>query len=201
VEIARSAVDAAPQLMNAISALADALRVSGQPGEAMNVLRLALKLVPGHPPTLDRMEWASVELGDLDSAVDYRILRLRQSGQAARAERLQEAAATLGAAGARRRDLQEEIDQLRAQIAERPPFSDAPTTNSIGDRLALAYSQAAAWPEAVTWIERAYAHRPGRLRRMLLDLPFDFRGLSSEPRFVRLLKMAGLEDLLPPAPK
>jgi tetratricopeptide (TPR) repeat protein len=197
VAVARTAVDEAPQLMNAISALADALRVAGEHSEAVEVLRRALKLVPGHPPTLDRLEWAYVQLGDLDSAVDYRALRLRQNGQAARAERLEDAVSAIGAAEARRRDLLAEIDQLRAQAAERPAFSDAPTTNSIGDRLALAYSQVGAWTDAVTWIERAYAHRPGRLRRMLMDLAFDLRGLSTERRFVRLLQLAGLEDLLP----
>ena len=199
VEVARRAVDAAPQLMNAIGSLAEALRVSGQHAEALDVLRRALKLVPGHPPTLDRLEWVSVELGDVDSAVEYRTLRLRLAGQSERAERLQAAARTIGAVEARRQDLQEEIEQLRIQAEARPPFADAPTTNSIGDRLALAYSQAAAWPEAVTWIERAFAHRPARLRRLLIELPFDLQGLSSEPRFVRLLRLAGLEDLLPGA--
>jgi serine/threonine protein kinase/Tfp pilus assembly protein PilF len=196
VEAARTAVDVAPQLMNALSALADALRVAGQPAEAVDVLRRALKLVPGHLPTLDRLEWACVELGDLDTAVDYRALRLRQSGQAARADQLQQDAAAVGAGEARRRDLLMEIEQLRPQADQRAPFADGRTTNSIGDRLALAYSQVGDWPEAVAWIDRAYAHRPGRLRRMLMDLPFDRRGLSTERRFVRLVQLAGLEDLL-----
>ncbi|HXT68144.1 MAG TPA: protein kinase [Vicinamibacterales bacterium] len=196
IDAARAAVEAAPQMMNALSALADALRVAGQHAEALNVLRRALKIVPGHLPTLDRLAWTCAELGDVDTAVDYRALRLRQSGQADRADQLQESAAHLAAVEAWRRDLLVEVDRLQAQAAEHAPFSDGPTTNSIGDRLALAHSQLGDWPAAVTWIERAYAHRPGRLRRMLMDLPFDLRGLSTERRFVRLLQLAGLEDLV-----
>jgi hypothetical protein len=30
---------------------------------------------------------------------------------------------------------------------------------------------------------------------MLMDLPFDLKGLSTQPRFVRLLRLAGVEDL------
>ena len=196
VDAARDAVDAAPQMMNALSALADALRVAGEHAEALTVLRRALKIVPGHLPTLDRLAWACVQLGDLDSAVDYRALRLRQSGQADRADQIQQDAAQLGAAEAWRRDLLVEVERLQAQASERAPFSEGPTTNSIGDRLALAHSLLGHWPAAVTWIDRAYAHRPGRLRRMLMDLPFDLRGLSTDRRFVRLLQLAGLEDLL-----
>jgi hypothetical protein len=164
------------------------------------VSRRQLKLVPDHLPTLERLEWACVELGDLDTAVDYRTLRLRQSGLIARADALQEHAGTHGAAEARRRDLLAEVEQLRVEVAEHPPFSAGPTTNSAGDRLALAYSQVGDWPNAVMWIERAYAHRPGRLRRLLMDLPYDLRGLATERRFVRLLRLAGIEDLLPAAP-
>lgn len=194
--VARTAVDVAPQLMNALGALADALRVAGQHSEALDVLRRALKIVPGHPPTLDRLEWACVELGDLESAVHYRALKLRQSGQSARADELQQLAATAGAAEARRRDLHAEIDGLQKHITGHGPFSREMTTNSPGDRLALAYSQLGDWPNAVRWIERAYANRPGRLRRLLMDLPFDRRGLSTESRFVRLLQLAGLDDLV-----
>jgi len=46
------------------------------------------------------------------------------------------------------------------------------------------------------WVVRGYYVRPGRLIRVLTDLPFDRRGLASDPRYARLLRTAGLEFLL-----
>jgi len=48
----------------------------------------------------------------------------------------------------------------------------------------------------VDWVERAWQHRPVRLRRMLTDSPFDRRGLAVDPRYARLLRAAVMEDLL-----
>jgi hypothetical protein len=45
----------------------------------------------------------------------------------------------------------------------------------------------------MVWIERWYAKRPGRLRRTLMDLPIDRKGLATHPRYARLLRVAGLE--------
>lgn len=196
IDTARQAVDIAPQMMNALSALADGLRSGGRYDEEVDVLRRAIKIVPSHMPTMERLEWAFSEMGDADAAIHYRALRLRQSGQVDRADQLQKDADAFGAAEARRRDLLVEVDRLLGQSNLQSPFDDTPTNNSIGDRLALTYSQLGDWPNATVWIERAYAHRPGRLRRLLMDLPFDRRGLSTERRFVRLLQLAGLEELL-----
>jgi hypothetical protein len=52
--------------------------------------------------------------------------------------------------------------------------------------------------QAMDWVERAYHRRPGRLRRMLTDLPYDHHGLATDPRYARLLRTAGLDDLLAP---
>jgi hypothetical protein len=65
----------------------------------------------------------------------------------------------------------------------------------VGDRIALAYSDLGEWASAVTWIERAYTQRPGRLRRLIMDMPFDRAGLATDRRYLRLLRVAGLEDL------
>jgi hypothetical protein len=46
------------------------------------------------------------------------------------------------------------------------------------------------------WIERAYQRRPGRLRRLLTDHLYDHHGLAVDPRYARLLRVAGLEELL-----
>ena len=52
------------------------------------------------------------------------------------------------------------------------------------------------WSKAMDWVERGYLHRPGRLRRVLTDMPFDRRGLERDPRYARLLRTAGLTQLL-----
>jgi hypothetical protein len=46
------------------------------------------------------------------------------------------------------------------------------------------------------WVERAYERRPGRLRRVLTDQTFDQRGLAVDPRYARLLRVAGLASLV-----
>ncbi len=48
----------------------------------------------------------------------------------------------------------------------------------------------------MNWVQRGYEKRPGRLRRMLTDLPVDFRGLAVDPRYARLMRVAGMEDLI-----
>jgi hypothetical protein len=46
------------------------------------------------------------------------------------------------------------------------------------------------------WVEQAYERRPGRLRRMLTNHRFNHQGLAVDPRYPRLLRVAGLEELL-----
>ena len=46
------------------------------------------------------------------------------------------------------------------------------------------------------WVERGYMKRPGRLRRVLTDMPFNRHGLERDPRYARLLRSAGLTELL-----
>jgi hypothetical protein len=66
----------------------------------------------------------------------------------------------------------------------------------LSDRILIALAELGEWTSAMDWVERAYHRRPGRLRRLLTDLPYDHHGLASDPRYARLLRTAGLEDLL-----
>ena len=52
------------------------------------------------------------------------------------------------------------------------------------------------WTRAMDWVERGYLRRPGRLRRVLTDLPYNRSGLAVDPRYARLLRTAGLGDLI-----
>ena len=185
------AVASTPQHWNG---LGDVLLAAGRNEEALDALRGAISRQAGYGTALERMELALVRLGRLDEAIDFRIAQLRTSGRAERAEVLQEEAGTLGPDAARRRDLLREVDQWLAEAGRTDPF-DRSQTRTTADRLIIAYCELGDWASAMTWIERAYANKPGRLRRVLMDLPIDRKGLATNPRYARLLRVAGLEGI------
>ena len=82
------------------------------------------------------------------------------------------------------------------EAAAGDPFAHHPAARALGDRIALAYSDLGEWANALTWIERAYTNRPSRMRRLVMDMPFDRQGLATDRRYTRLIRVAGLEDLL-----
>ena len=185
------AVASTPQHWNG---LGDVLLAAGKHEEALDALRRAISLQAGYGTALERMELALVKLGRLEEAVDFRIAQLRTSGRAERAELLQEESGSLGPEEARRRDLQRDVEQLLVEASKTNPFEKGQTRTNA-DRLIIAYSWLGDWANAMTWIERSYANRPGRLRRVLMDLPIDRKGLATDPRYARLLRVAGLEGI------
>ncbi len=196
VEAAEAAVALDSKMPSFLNALGDALRAAGRHEDAIGVLRRAIALQPTFGPSLERMERELAQIGDVEGATDFRLSQLRTSGDHARAGLLAEEIERLGPAEARRRDLGRELDQLLAEAEAGDPFAAHPAARSIGDRVALAYSDLGDWANAATWLERAHAYRPGRLRRLVMDMPFDLKGLATERRYVRLLRVAGLEDLM-----
>jgi hypothetical protein len=168
------------------------LMAAGRNEEALDALREAIRSQAAYGPALERMELALVRLGRLDEAVDFRIARVRASGHHERAELLQQEVATLGPETARRNDLQREVEFLLAEAARSDPFAKS-QTRTTADRLVMAYSDLGDWTSAMTWVERSYARQPGRLRRVIMDLPIDRQGLATDPRYARLLRVAGLE--------
>ncbi len=196
VEAAEAAVALDPTLPSVLNALGDALRAAGRHTDAVAVLRRAIALQPAFGASVERIERELAQIGDLDGATDFRLSYLRTLGDRARAARLAEDIERLGPAEARRLDLRRDLDQLLVEAEAGDPFVAHPVVRSVGDRIALAYSDLGEWSHAVTWIERAYAHRPGRLRRLIMDMPFDRAGLASDRRYSRLLRVAGLEDLI-----
>jgi tetratricopeptide (TPR) repeat protein len=196
VAAAEAAVALEPKLPSVLNALGDALRAAGRHAEAVTVLRRAIALQPSYGPSVERIERELADAGDFESAADFRLSRLRTIGDPARAEQFTNDIDQVGPAEARRRDLRRELDQLLVDAATGDPFESHPAGRSAGDRIALAYSDLGEWASAVTWIERGYSQRPGRLRRLIMDMPFDRAGLASERRYVRLLRVAGLEDLI-----
>ena len=190
---ARAAVEVAstPQHWNG---LGDVLLAAGKNEEALEALRGAISRQAGYGTALERMELALVRLGRMEEAVDFRIAQLRTSGRGERAELLQEEVDRLGPDEARRRDLLREVEQLLGEAGRSDPFEKG-QTRTTADRLIIAYAWLGDWASAMTWIERSYTNRPGRLRRVLMDLPIDRKGLATDPRYARLLRVSGLEGL------
>ena len=155
--------------------LGDVLMAAGRFAEAETALRAALARQPGFGAALERMEQVLFYLGRVDESVDFRVARLQATGQSTRADQLSDDAATLGGVEARRRDLQREVEMLLAEAAASDPLSPS-WLRTTGDRLIVAYCALGDWANAMVWIERWYAKRPGRLRRVLMDLPINEKG-------------------------
>ena len=88
------------------------------------------------------------------------------------------------------------IHPWRTGGTKEDPFTPLNVSRQLADYLILCHSELGEWAKAMDWVERGFYRRPGRLRRVLTDLPFDRRGLATDPRFARLLRTAGLEELL-----
>ncbi len=182
-----------PSLWNA---LGDALLAAGRNAEAVDALKMAITLQPGFGPALARLERAHARLGELALAIEVRSVRIRLTGDGARAQLLLDEADIHGADEALRRDLRRELEGLLMQAGTIDPFADSFATHTLADRIVLGYVDLGGWQDAMDWVERAYDRRPGRLRRMLKDQLFDHHRLAMDPRFTRLLRVSGMEDLL-----
>jgi serine/threonine-protein kinase len=195
VNAARAATRQMPDSGPMWNALADALLAAGRNAEAVDALKAAIAILPGYAAAFERMELARRRLGEMDLALELRSSRLRAGGQSERADLLDHDAESLGAAEAIRRDLRRELEGLLEQARTSDPFEDHVGRN-VGDRIVGAYAELGEWHRAMDWVERAYERRPGRLRRMLADLPIDYRGLAVDPRYARLMRVAGLEGVM-----
>lgn len=194
IDAAKGAIARQPDAPMYWNALGDAYLAAGRYPEALEALREAISRQAGFSAALERMEQALVHLGRIDEAIDFRMARLRTSGQEARVDLLLEETNNLGAEEARKRDIQRDVDLLLVEAASSDPFARG-WVRTIADRIIVAYCELGDWANATVWIERSYTNRPGRLRRVLMDLPIDRKGLATNPRYVRLLRVAGLEGL------
>jgi tetratricopeptide (TPR) repeat protein len=195
VQAARAATEADPTLPSLWNALGDALLAAGRNAEAVDALRRAISLQAGYGPALERLELAFMRLGQLEDALEIRLARLRTAGRGDRAERLATDVTDRGPGMAIEEDVRRELGELLERADREDPFDNA-VMRTLADRIILVCAQLGEWPSAMDWVERSYHARPGRLRRVLADLPFDRRGLAIDPRYARLLRVAGLEDLL-----
>lgn len=195
VSAAREATERAPDNAPLWNAYADSLMAAGRNSEAVDALKRAINLLPGYGPALERLELAQTRLGNIVLAIEIRMSRFRLAGQNARADQLEEELKTMAPAEVMRADVRRELEHLLADAKTTDPFLHH-VRRTVADRIVSTHAELGEWNEAMDWVEKAYERRPGRLRRMLADLPVDYRGLAVDPRYARLMRVAGMEDVM-----
>jgi tetratricopeptide (TPR) repeat protein len=193
-----AAVDQAPNASFMHVGLADVLMTMGRYDEALGPLREALRLSPNYEPARERLEMSCHRAGRHDEALAARRAMLGTRGETARMAELDRIVASEGWMAAREADLRAALVVLLQQAKQEDPFVDKAGSRHLSDKIIITLAELGEWTQAMDWVERAYHRRPGRLRRILTDLPYDHHGLAIDPRYPRLLQTAGLTDLLSP---
>jgi serine/threonine protein kinase len=196
LEQMRIAADLAPRAAFQRVGLGDILMALGRYDESIAPLREALRLAPGYEAALERLEMSCHRAGRHDEALDARRMLLGVRGEHERAALLLKVVGELGWAEARERDLRRDIAALEERAKVEDPFAEARTSRQLADRLIILHAELGEWTRAMDWVERSYYNRPGRLRRVLTDFPYDHHGLARDSRYARLLRTAGLAELL-----
>ncbi|MEP6765539.1 MAG: protein kinase, partial [Gemmatimonadaceae bacterium] len=178
VRVAQSATVRAPEVAVLWNCLGDALLSAGRNAEAVDALRQAIATTPNFGPAQERLEIARVRLGEMDLAIEMRASRLGVAGQRERASLLTTESTELGATEALRRDVRRELDGHLKQSESIDAFAEYFTTRTLADRIVMGFAMLGEYQSAMDWVERSYENRPGRLRRMLTDLPFDRQGFA-----------------------
>ncbi len=192
----RAAVDMAPKAPFMWVGLADVLMTMGRYDEAIRPLREALRLSPGYDAARERLEMSCHRAGRHDEALAARRAMLGTRQETARMAALDARMASEGWSAAREADLRAELAALLARGEVEDPFQDKAGSRQLSDKVIIVLAELGEWRQAMDWVERAYHRRPGRLRRILTDLPYDYHGLAIDPRYARLLQTAGLHELL-----
>ena len=176
--------------------LADILMALGRYDEAIGPLRQALKLNPRYDAALERLAMASHRAGHPGDAASARRALLGQRGLDLRLVALDVDLKAHGWTTARDADLERELDDLLAHAKREDPFRDVGTSRQPSDSIVITLAELGRWTEAMDWVEKGFHRRPGRLRRVLRDMPFNPGGLAIDPRYAPMLRLAGLEELL-----
>jgi tetratricopeptide (TPR) repeat protein len=196
LEEMRSAVSIAPDAPFMQVGLADVLMALGRYDEASGPLRDALRLSPNYEAALERLEMSCHRAGLHEEALDARRSMLGVRGETARLQALMEEVERSGWPAAREADLRRELEQLLEKARMEDAFQDVATSRQASDKILIVLAELGEWSRAMDWVEQGYHRRPGRLRRVLMDLPYNRRGLAVDARYARLLKTAGLSHLI-----
>jgi Tfp pilus assembly protein PilF len=196
LEEMRAAVSIAPDAPFMLVGLADVLMALGRYDEASGPLRDALRLSPNYEAALERLEMSCPRAGLHDEAFDARRSMLGVRGETERLQELTQDVERNGWPAAREADLRRELEQLLEKAQKEDPFQDLATSRQASDKILIVLAELGEWCKAMDWVEQGYHRRPGRLRRVLMDLPYNRRGLAVDARYARLLRTAGLTHLI-----
>ncbi len=196
LEQMQAAVELAPQAPFMQVGLADVLMALGRYDEARGPLREALRLSPSYDAALERLEMSCHRAGLHQEALDARRSMLGVRAETARLNTLMENAATQGWPAAREADLRSDLQQLLEKSQAEDPFHDVAGSRQLSDKLIITLAELGEWSRAMDWVEQGYHRRPGRLRRVLMDLPYNKNGLAVDSRYASLLRTAGLANLI-----
>lgn len=192
----REAVRLEPEIAFVRSGMADILIARGKLAEALPHLRLALALDPKYDAALERLWRVCRGLERYEDAIDARRRQLEARKATERADQLVADFRASGYQVAWERDRRRELADWTDRRAALEPVKELQTANPVSDRLVILNADLGDWSRAMDWILTGHAQRPGRLRRVLTDLPFDRRNLIGDPRYRPLLEQAGLLELL-----
>ena len=192
----QAALQLFPQAPYFLLGVADLLMTLGRYDEAIKPLREALRQAPKYESVLERLEMSCHRAGRHDEALEVRGTWLGLRGLPERRATLEEDVRRDGWLVARERDLRRDLEAALTRATTEDPFVDVKYTRQLADRIIVLLAELGEWTQVMDWVERAYLTRPGRLRRVLTDMPFNRHGLESDPRYARLLRTAGLTELL-----
>ena len=196
LEEMRAAVTLAPDAPFMHVGLADVLMALGRYDEAAGPLRDALRLSPNYDAALERLEMSCHRAGLHEEALDARRSMLGAQKETERLQSLDEDFEKLGWPAAREADLRRGLQQLLEKARTEDAFQDTAGSRQLSDKLIIVLAELGEWQRAMDWVEQGYHRRPGRLRRVLMDLPYNRRGLAVDARYARLLRTAGLTHLI-----
>ena len=196
LEEMRAAATLTPEAPFVHVGLADVLMALGRYDEACGPLRDALRLSPNYDAALERLEMSCHRAGLHEEALDARRSMLGAQKETARLQALDEDFEKLGWPAAREADLRRGLQQLLEKARTEDAFQDAAGSRQLSDKLIIVLAELGEWQRAMDWVEQGYHRRPGRLRRVLMDLPYNRRGLAVDARYARLLRTAGLTHLI-----
>ena len=177
-------------------ALADVLVRLGRDLEAMGALQKAQRSEPGQELVLERLARCSHRAGLQQQAADARRALLQQRGNMARVKAFDADLNAHGWTEARSADLSREVAWLVQRTVNEDAFQPRGPYRQLADHLLVALADLGLWSEAMDCVEAGVTHRPGRLRVVLTDLPFDRRGLAGDPRYAPMLRAARLDELM-----
>jgi tetratricopeptide (TPR) repeat protein len=185
-----------PQAPYFLLGVADLLMTLGRYDEAIKPLRESLRQAPKYESVLERLEMSCHRAGRHEEALEVRSTWLGLRGLHDRKAMLEEEVRRDGWLIARERDLRRDLEAALTRATAEDPFVDVKYTRQLSDRIIVLLAELGEWTQAMDWVDRGYMIRPGRLRRVLTDMPFNRHGLESDPRYARLLRTAGLTELL-----